>query len=104
MSGCPLPLLDCPTDLFEHVKVNTGYRYGYLLSTLGFWLSAPRFKRADGGLYSRASLNCIVAGHMKDKFGPNTPNFLSKTEAQFSMLQNAVDRQLWLLRGNGVGV
>ena len=41
---------------------------------------------------------------MKDKFGPNAPNFLSKTEAQFSMFRNALDRQLWFLRGNGVGV
>ena len=41
---------------------------------------------------------------MKDKFGPNTPNFLSKTEAKFTMFRNSLDGQLRFLRGNGVGV
>ena len=85
-NGCPSALLDCPTDLFEHVKVtngNTGYHYGYPLSTLDFWLAAfvTKVRKADGGYYSPASLNCILAGlfrHMKDKFGPNAPIFFLK--------------------------
>lgn len=111
-NGCPSALLDCPTDLFEHVKItngNTGCHYGYPLSTLDFWLAAfvTEVRKADGGYYSPASLNCILAGlfrHMKDKFGANAPNFLSKSEANFSMFRNALDRQLRFLRGSGVGV
>ena len=45
-------------------------------------------------------MNCILADlfrHMKDKFGTNTPKFLSKTEVNFSMFSNALDRQLRFL-------
>ena len=110
-NGCPSALLSCPTNLFEHAEVSkdTGCHYGYPLSTLDFWLAAfvTEVHKTDGGYYSPASLNCILAGlfrHMKDRFVPNTPNFLSKTEAKFTMFQNSLDRQLRFLRGNGVGV
>ena len=52
-------------------------------------------------------LNSILVGlfrYMKEKFGATTPTFLSKTDAQFSMFKNALDRQLRFLRGTGVGV
>ena len=105
-------LLECPADLFDYMKVtdgSTGYQYGYPLSTLDFWLAAfvTEVRKADGGFYSPASLNSILAGlfrHMKEKFGPITPNFFSKTDAQFCMFKNALDRQLRFLRESGVGV
>ena len=111
-NGCPSALLECPADLFDYIKVtdgSTGYQYGYPLSTLDFWLAAfvTEVCKADGGFYSPASLNSILAGlfrHMKEKFGPNTSNFLSKTDAQFCMFKNALDRQLRFLRESGVGV
>ena len=76
---------------------------------MDFWLAAfiTEGRKADGGYYSPASLNYILAGlfrHMKDKFEANTPNFLSKAEANFSVFRNALDRQLRFLRGSGVGV
>ena len=111
-NGCPSALTDCPADLFDYAKVtngHNGYEYGYPLSLLDFWQTAfvTDVRKADGGFYIPASLNSILAGlfrHMKEKFGPNTPTFLSKTDAQFSMFRNAPDRQLRFLRGSGIGV
>ena len=86
---CPSALTDCPTDLFNYAKVTNGHNgqeYGYPLSLLDFWLAAfvTEVRKADGSFYSPASLNSILAGlfrYMKEKFGPNTPTFLSETDA-----------------------
>ena len=66
INGCPSALLDCPTDLFKHVKVtngNRGYHYGHPLSTLDFWLAGfvTEVRKADRGYYSPVSLNELLS-------------------------------------------
>lgn len=99
---CPYALTDCPADLFDYTKVTNGHKWAKSTSMATpsrYWTLAGSFCHWSLQGRCRPLLPCITKFYScwpiqvyERNISPNTPTFLSRTDARFSMFKNALDR------------